>query len=159
MIVGSQQVTGPDGQARTFAAAWWSAGLAGWHRAADATTGALDGLDGSRQMLAVAATADGFVAVGAHGPLPAAWITADGRTWRLADLPLPPGATAAALQHVAAAGRTVVATGVAQAASGPVPVHGPVGRRRPDLDRGAPARARGYRAGQRGGRGRPVASP
>ena len=110
VIVGSQQVTGPAGQARTLAAAWWSAGLAGWHRAGDATAGALDGLDGSRQMLAVAATADGFVAVGAHGPLPAAWTTPDGRTWSLADLPLPAGATAAALQHVAAAGRTVVAT-------------------------------------------------
>jgi hypothetical protein len=121
VIVGSQQVTGPGGQDRTFAAAWWSAGLTGWHRAANATTGALDGLDGDREMLAVTATADGFVAVGSHGQLPAAWITPDGRTWSLADLPLPAGATAAALQRVAAAGRTVVATGVAQTAAGPVP--------------------------------------
>ncbi len=72
-------------------------------------------------MLAVAATGDGFVAVGSHGPLPAAWTTPDGRTWRLADLPLPSGATAAGLQHVAAAGQTVVATGVARTAAGLVP--------------------------------------
>ena len=117
VIVGSQ-VTASDG---TVAAAWWSTGLTGWHRAADATAGALDGLDGSRRMLAVTATAGGFVAVGAHGPLPAAWITADGRAWSLTDLPLPAGATAAALQHVAAAGRTVVATGVARVAGGQVP--------------------------------------
>jgi hypothetical protein len=121
VIVGSRRVAGPGGQARVFAAAWWSAGVTGWHRAGDETAGALDGPDGSRQMLAVAATADGFVAVGSHGPLPAAWTTPDGRTWSLADLPLPAGATAAALQHVAAAGRTVVATGVARTAAGPVP--------------------------------------
>ncbi|MGD0241991.1 MAG: sialidase family protein [Streptosporangiaceae bacterium] len=117
VIVGSQ-VTAPG---RTVAAAWWSAGLTGWHRAADATTGALDGLDGSRRMLAVTATAGGFMAVGSHGPLPAAWTTPDGRAWSLTDLPLPAGATAAALQHVAAAGRTVVATGVARIAGGQLP--------------------------------------
>jgi hypothetical protein len=116
VIVGSQQVTGPGGQARTVAAAWWSAGLAGWHRA-----GALDGGDGSRQMLAVTASSGGFVAVGSHGRLPAAWTTPDGRSWLPTDLPLPSGATSAALQHVAAAGRTVVATGVAWTAAGPVP--------------------------------------
>jgi hypothetical protein len=121
VIVGSRRVTDPGGEARTVAAAWWSAGLTGWHRASDATAGALDGLDGSRQMRAVAATADGFVAVGSHGPLPAVWTTLDGQTWSLADLPLPAGATAAALEHVAAAGRTVVATGVGRTAAGPVP--------------------------------------
>jgi hypothetical protein len=118
VIVGSQQVTGPGGQARTVAAAWWSPRLTGWHRA---TGGALDGADGSRQMLAVTATSGGFVAVGSHGRLSAAWTTPDGRSWQLADLPLPAGATSAALQHVAAAGRTVVATGVARTAAGPVP--------------------------------------
>jgi hypothetical protein len=74
-----------------------------------------------RQMLGVAATSDGFVAVGADGTHPAVWTTPDGRNWRLADLPLPAGAMAATLQHVAAAGRTVVATGVARTAAGPVP--------------------------------------
>jgi hypothetical protein len=131
VIVGSQRVTGPDGQSRTVAAAWWSAGLDGWHRAGGAGvtsgtgvtggTGVVGGAGGSRQMLAVAATAGGFVAVGSHGRLPAGWTTPDGRTWSVADLPLPAGATAAALQHVAADGRTVVAAGVAQTRGGTVP--------------------------------------
>ena len=139
VIVGSQLVAAAAGQrgtsTRTIAAAWWSAGLTGWHRAGDAAAGnpmagstmaggtaagALDGA-GNRQMLAVTATAGGFVAVGAHGGLPAAWITPDGKTWAEADLPLPAGATGAALQHVAANGRTVVAAGVAQTAAGQVP--------------------------------------
>jgi hypothetical protein len=134
VIVGSQQVTGPGGRARTIAAAWWSAGLTGWHRSASVTagtaagaldgaggTGSIGGTGGDRQMVAVAATADGFVAVGSRGERPAVWTTPDGRNWQLADLPLPAGAMAAELQHVAAAGRTVVATGVAQTAAGAVP--------------------------------------
>jgi hypothetical protein len=119
VIVGAQRVNGPDGQSRTVAAAWWSAGLDGWHRAGGA--GVTGGAGGSRQMLGVTATAGGFVAVGSHGRLPAVWTTPDGRTWSVADLPLPAGATAAALQHVAADGRTVVAAGVAQAKGGMVP--------------------------------------
>ena len=120
VIVGSQLVTAPSGQPVTIAAAWWSAGLTGWRRAGDAAAGALDGA-GTRQMLAVTATADGFVAVGSHGRLPAAWTTPDGKTWTLADLPLPAGATGAVLQHVAASGRTVAAVGLAQTAAGQVP--------------------------------------
>jgi hypothetical protein len=116
VIVGSQPVT----PARTIAVAWWSAGLTGWLRAGDAVAGALDGA-GSRQMLAVTATAAGFVAVGSHGRQPAAWTTPDGRTWTQADLPLPAGATGAVLQHVAADGRVVVAAGTAQTAAGHVP--------------------------------------
>jgi hypothetical protein len=81
----------------------------------------MSGVGGDQQMLAVTGTADGFVAVGSDGQRPAAWTTPDGRNWRLADLPLPAGATAAALQHVASAGRTVVAAGVAQTAAGAVP--------------------------------------
>jgi hypothetical protein len=137
VIVGSQRVTGPGGQGRTVAAAWWSAGLTGWRRAGGTGVagsigvaggagtaggaGAMSGVGGDQQMLAVTGTADGFVAVGSDGQRPAAWTTPDGRNWRLADLPLPAGATAAALQHVASAGRTVVATGVAQTAAGAVP--------------------------------------
>jgi hypothetical protein len=133
VIVGSERIAGPGGQARAIAAAWWSAGLTGWHRAGDATPGALEGTGntggtgstdatgGARQMLAVAATASGFIAVGSDGQRPAVWTTPDGRAWRLADLPLPARATAAALQHIASAGRTVVATGVAQTATGAVP--------------------------------------
>jgi hypothetical protein len=121
VIVGSQQVTEPGGQARAIAAAWWSAGLTGWHRAASMTAGAMGSTGGDRQMLAVTATASGFVAVGSDGQRPAAWTTPDGGAWRLADLPLPAGATAAELQQVASAGRTVVATGMARTAAGAVP--------------------------------------
>ena len=59
--------------------------------------------------------------MGSHGSRPAAWTTADGRTWTQGDLPLLAGATGAVLQHVAADGRTVVAAGVAQTAAGQVP--------------------------------------
>ena len=124
VVVGWQLVT----PTRTVAAAWWSAGLTGWQRAAGADSGGADGAGdavagagGSSQMLAVTATMDGFLAVGSHGSRPAAWTTPDGRTWSQADLPLPAGATGAVLQHVAADGRTVVAAGMAQTAAGQVP--------------------------------------
>jgi hypothetical protein len=107
---------------RTEAAVWWSAALAGWHRAGDATAGALDGT-GDRQMTAVTALSisggSGFVAVGSHGNQPSAWTSADaGRTWRQADLPLPVGSSRAVLQHVASAGRVVVAVGSAVTTDG-----------------------------------------
>jgi hypothetical protein len=128
VIVGRQQVAKTEDIAgrevtstRTIAAAWWSAGLTGWYRAGDAMPGALDGPGASRQMLAVTATANGFAAVGSHGAFPAAWTTPDGRNWSQADLPLPPGATSAVLQHVAAGGSTEVAIGMARTATGQVP--------------------------------------
>ena len=99
---------------RTVAAAWWSAGLAGWHRSAVPA--------GARtSMLAVTASAGGFVAAGSSGARPAIWITADGRTWAETSLPLPAGATSAVLGHVAASGRAVAAIGVARTAAGRVP--------------------------------------
>jgi len=61
----------------------------------------------------------GFVAVGSHGDQPSAWTSADGgRTWRLADLPMPVGSTRAMLEHVASAGRVVVAVGTAVTTAG-----------------------------------------
>ena len=69
-------------------------------------------------MLAVTASSAGFVAVGSHGNQPSAWTSADGRTWRQADLPLPVGATRAVLQHVASTGRTVAAVGTALTTTG-----------------------------------------
>jgi len=102
---------------RTVAAVWWSAGLTGWQRAGDATPGALEG-PGARQMTAVAAGSAGFVAVGSHGDQPSAWTSADGRSWRQADLPLPVGATRAVLEHVASTGRTVAAVGTALTTTG-----------------------------------------
>jgi hypothetical protein len=126
VIVGHQDVKQvQDGRAvsvRTEAAVWWSATLTGWQRAGDATAGALDGT-GNRQMNAVAALSasggSGFVAVGSHGNQPSAWTSADGgRTWRLADLPTPVGATRSALEHVASVGRVVVAVGTAVTTEG-----------------------------------------
>ena len=125
VIVGYQEVTsagtGRTGSNRTIAAAWWSAGLTGWERAGDAAAGALEGGAGSgasKQMLAVVARSEGFVAVGSDGEAASAWISPDGRTWRQADLPLPIGATSAVLQHVANSGRTVVAVGTAVTVAG-----------------------------------------
>jgi hypothetical protein len=118
VIVGYQNVrSGQAAVGRTVAAVWWSAGLTGWQRAGDTTAGALDG-PGNRQMTAVAASSAGFVAVGSHGDEPSAWTSADGRTWRQADLPLPIGATRAVLQHVASTGRTVAAVGTAVTTTG-----------------------------------------
>jgi hypothetical protein len=121
VIVGRQNIRqvrdGKVVSARTVAAAWWSAGLIGWQRGGDATPGALDG-PGVRQMTAVTASSAGFVAVGSHGSQPSAWISADGRTWRQSDLPLPVGSTRAVLQHVASTGRTVAAVGTAVTTTG-----------------------------------------
>src|SRR6185369_14597628 len=83
-----------------------------------ATAGALDGT-GNRRMNAVTAGGTGFVAVGSHGDQPLAWTSADGgRTWRQADLPMPVGSTRAVLEHVASAGRVVVAVGTAVTTTG-----------------------------------------
>jgi hypothetical protein len=126
VIVGHQNVkrvqNGRVVAARTEAAVWWSATLTGWRRGGDATAGALDGT-GNRQMNAVTALPvpgrAGFVAVGSHGDQPSAWTSADGgRTWRLADLPMPVGSTRAMLEHVASAGRVVVAVGTAVTPAG-----------------------------------------
>ena len=113
VIVGRQQVAG-----RTVAAAWWSAGLTGWQRGTDAAAGALDGAGVSRQMLAATADAGGFVAVGAAGARPAAWISPDGRTWRPVTLALPMNSVRAQLQRVTINGRRIVATGMSATSGG-----------------------------------------
>jgi hypothetical protein len=108
VIVGYQDVGG-----RTIAAAWWSAGLTGWQRAAGTAP------NGSQRMLSVTAGPHGFVAVGAAGNAAAAWTSADaGRTWTEQNVPLPVGATRAVLQHVASNGRTVVAIGTVLTTAG-----------------------------------------
>jgi hypothetical protein len=116
VIVGYQSVRG-----RTIAAAWWSAGLTGWHRAGEASPGALDGpgaQGASRQMLAVAAGPQGFVAVGSDGNAATAWTSPDGRAWTQQNVPLPYGATRAVLTRVASNGHTVVAVGTALTTAG-----------------------------------------
>ena len=108
VIVGYQAIPG-----RVVAAAWWSAGLAGWQRA-----GTPDGSVGATQMIAVTAGPRGFVAVGAAGDQPAAWTSPDGRTWDQMSLPLPAGAARAVLQQVVSDGRTVAAVGTALTTTG-----------------------------------------
>jgi hypothetical protein len=106
---------------RTVAAAWYAPGLTGWRRAADAQPGALDG-PGNRAMNAVSATGRGFVAVGAVGERPAAWVSGTGRTWTLVTLALPADAASAAFDYVAANGGVVAAVGTEVT---------PAGQRRP----------------------------
>ena len=72
MIVGHQAGRAPA----TVAAAWYAPGLTGWRRAAVAGPGASTA-QATRSMNAVTATARGFVAVGAAGTRPAAWLSAD----------------------------------------------------------------------------------
>jgi hypothetical protein len=112
VIVG-QASTGP----RTVAAAWFAPGLTGWRRAADARPGALDG-PGNRAMNAVSATGRGFVAVGAVGDRPAAWLSGTGRTWTLVTLALPSDAASAAFDYVAADGSVLAALGTEVTAAG-----------------------------------------
>jgi hypothetical protein len=118
VIVGYQEIKQGSGGTRTVAAAWWSAGLTGFQRTQNAAPGALDGAGASRQMLAVTASAKGFVAVGVAGNQAAAWTSPDGRTWREASLPVPMGAAATTLKYVASSGRTVVAVGTAVTTTG-----------------------------------------
>jgi hypothetical protein len=95
---------------------WWSPNLTSWTRAHDANDAT-----GSSQVLAVAASAHGFVSVGSHEGKPAVWTTADGRTWETIVLPTPDGASAATLEQVAIAANRVVALGQVTTAAGPVP--------------------------------------
>ena len=92
---------------------WWSPNLTSWTRAHD-----VNDTTGSSQVLAVAASAHGFVSVGSHDSKPAVWTTADGTTWKTIVLPVPAGAVTAVLQQVAINGNRVVALGQATPATG-----------------------------------------
>ena len=107
VIVGYQAVSG-----RLQAAAWWSPGLTGWHRAGGTPN------PGATEMTGVTAGPHDFVAVGAAGNQAAAWTSPDGRNWSQVGLPLPVGAARAVLQKVASDGRTVVAVGTALTTAG-----------------------------------------
>jgi hypothetical protein len=112
VVVGS--AAGPGGT--QGAAAWHSAGLGTWGRAAVAGVTGQAGMPG--QMLAVTAGRFGFLAVGAAGGVPAVWTSPGGSSWRPTTLPLPAGAASAVLTKVAAAGGRVVAVGSAAPAAG-----------------------------------------
>lgn len=110
VIVGFQSVNGS-----TAAAAWSSSGLTGFHRA---TVTATETGAGAQMMNAVTGTAHGFVAVGASGTNPAAWLSPTGKTWQQVLVPAPPDAARSALQFVAANGSMVVAAGTEFSATG-----------------------------------------
>jgi hypothetical protein len=92
---------------------WWSPDLTSWTRAHD-----VNDATGSSQVLAVTATAHGFVSAGSHDGEPAVWTTANGRSWDTVLLPPPAGASRAALEQVAARGDRVAALGQVMDASG-----------------------------------------
>jgi hypothetical protein len=93
---------------------WWSPNMTSWTRAHDVNLAT-----GSSQVLAVAATAHGFVSVGSHNGQPASWVTTDGRSWKTIVMPPPSGASVGALQQVAADGNRVVALGQGTTGKGP----------------------------------------
>jgi hypothetical protein len=100
------------------AAAWWSPGPGNWNPAGDAHKGALEGSGAATSMLAVTAGPSGYVAVGADGASPAVWTSPDGRAWRLADLPVPPGAGSAVLRYVTVSGGRIVVAGTVAGTAG-----------------------------------------
>jgi WD40 repeat protein len=85
---------------------WWSPNMASWTRAHD-----VNDATGSSQVLAVAASAHGFISAGSHDGQPALWTTTSGPAWKTIVLPLPHGATGV-LQQIAIDGNRVVALGV-----------------------------------------------
>jgi hypothetical protein len=114
VVVGRQMVG-----SRTFAVLWYSADLRSW------TADNNDGLDGRLEAStanAIAATTDGFVAVGSHGAVQSMWISSDGRHWRMDSVATPAGAASATLRSVAASGTRVVAGGYAATPAGDIPV-------------------------------------
>jgi hypothetical protein len=113
VIVGHQS-TGRG--AATVAAAWYAPSLSGWRSAA--VTGAVVTGQGQQMMSAVTATTGGFAAVGSAGTSAAAWLSADGRSWRPVSLAGPPGVARAALQYIAANGASLVAAGTEFTTSG-----------------------------------------
>jgi hypothetical protein len=114
VVVGRQMVG-----SRSFAVLWYSADLRSW------TADNNDGLDGRLEAStanAIAATTDGFVAVGSHGAVQSMWISSDGRHWRMDSVAAPAGAASATLRSVAASGTRVVAGGYAATPAGDIPV-------------------------------------
>jgi hypothetical protein len=100
VAVGSQTVSANSGAVGLAPAGIWvSANLSDWTMA--------HGAGSSGQMLAVTATASGFVAVGTANHQPAVWVSRDGKSWALTDLS-PAGSV---LRHVAALGNRIVVAG------------------------------------------------
>jgi Protein kinase domain len=96
---------------------WWSADLTSWTRADD-----VNDATGSSQVLAVAASANGFVSAGSHNGQPAVWTTTDGTTWATIVLPLSSGATNGVLQQITISGNRAVALGQQTIAGATMPL-------------------------------------
>lgn len=119
-VVVGHQSAGRGGA--TVAAAWYAPGLSGW-RSAPVTGAAVTGqgrqaASAGQLMTAVTATAGGFTAVGSAGTSAAAWVSADGRSWRPVAVAEPAGMARAAFEYVAANGASLVAAGTEFTASG-----------------------------------------
>ncbi|MGH3193370.1 MAG: hypothetical protein ACRDOL_40185, partial [Streptosporangiaceae bacterium] len=108
-------LAGPGGTG--VADIWWSPDLIRWTRGHDINLAA-----GSSHVLAVAASAQGFVSAGSHDGRPAVWTTVDGVSWTTIVLPVPGGASAAVLQQIAVDENQVAALGLATTGAGTVPV-------------------------------------
>jgi hypothetical protein len=121
--VGGATASGNPASGDAAPAAWYSKNLSTWAHATLPVPGSYvsAGAPGS-QVLAVTAAAPGFVAVGSAGSSPAAWTSQNGSAWNFTAVPLPAGATGAALTQVTAQGTREVAAGYAwRAGSAPVP--------------------------------------
>ena len=145
---GGHVIVGADGPS---AATWYSADLKGWHRGGDADHGDLGGKPGAEHwMNDVAAGSFGYVAAGglndptagnAPRGRPAVWSSADGKEWRLQQLPLPSGTTEATFAHVAAVNGHLMAAGTARTTTGQrCSPSSPPTAGRPGSRRGSPAR-------------------
>jgi hypothetical protein len=108
-----------DVYGQPMAALWWSAGLTTWVPQGWWTGSARSGVPSA--LLAVAAGANGFAAVGAVGAHPAVWLSRDGQGWQSRSLALPAGARSAVLQRVAIRGSRIAALGMQARPAGPVP--------------------------------------
>jgi hypothetical protein len=109
VVVGSQLRGG-----KPVDAMWWSPDLRNWVRGDDTIMTTLSSASSGMRdsaMYAVTATPAGFVAVGTHADCHTAWVSGDGQHWRSYDIPKPPGTQFPLLNHVAAMGNLVVATG------------------------------------------------
>jgi hypothetical protein len=108
-----------DVYGQPMAALWWSADLTTWVPQGWWTGSARSGVPSA--LLAVAAGANGFAAVGAVGAHPAVWLSRDGQGWQSRSLALPAGARSAVLQRVAIRGSQIAALGTQARPAGPVP--------------------------------------
>lgn len=122
---GGHVIVGADG---VSSATWYSADLRSWRRGTGSDHGDLDGKPGAeRWMNDVASGSFGYVSAGglndptagnAPRGRPAVWTSADGKVWRLQQLPLPSGTTEATFAHVAAVNGRLMAAGTARTTTG-----------------------------------------